>query len=381
MDLTTEAGILEYLQSKEELRGISELKKLTGGVANFVWRATVASPSPNIFDGAKTVIIKHAEEYLANYKEVKFDTIRMEYEDRILHIVHKASTQPEKDIVTQKVHVPKVYFFDPINHVSIQEDGGSAPHLKDYISSLKEAPSKELMTAIGSSLGEFIARLHLYGHKHRKELYTKEQMENPMALDMSHMILYDKMPKAAKDRHNLPEEDVALVTKAAEWGGKRLMTEPETLAHGDFWPGNILVTTRTNEATGTTDFEQIYVIDWELARYAPAAMDMGLLLAECNMLHMYRQPCPELQTSILEAYCKTYGDNLTVQDLKTAAIHLGGHLFVWAPHTGWFDKNDVEKCNEATSLGLEYIKHAWVEDWAWFRDSTSFKVMVDHLNI
>ncbi|KAG0014549.1 hypothetical protein BGZ82_001723 [Podila clonocystis] len=373
MDLTTEAGILEYLQSKEELRSISELKKLTGGTANFVWRATVASPSPNVFDGAKTVVVKHAEEYVANYKEMKLDTIRMEYENRILHIVHKASTQPEEAIVTQKVRVPKVYFFDPINHVTIQEDGGSAPHLKDYISSLKEAPSKELTTAIGSSLGEFIARLHLYGHKHHKELYTKEQMENPMALDLSRMVLYDNMPKAAKDHNNLPEEDVALVTKAAEWGGKRLMTEPETLAHGDFWPGNILVKTRTNEATGATDLDQ-------LARYAPAAMDLGQLLAECNTLHMYRQPCLELQTSILEAYCKTSGDKLTIQDLKTAAIHLGGHLLVWAPYTGWFDKDDVEKRKEVTSLGLAYIKHAWVEDWAWFRDSTSFKVMVDHLN-
>ncbi|KAF9025913.1 hypothetical protein BGZ52_008210 [Haplosporangium bisporale] len=356
MHLTTEAGILEYAHSKEELRSITGLEKLTGGSANFVWRATVASPSPNVFDGAKTVVIKHAEEYVASYKEMKLDTIRMEYEDRVLHIVHKASTQPGENIATHKVHVPKVYFFDPVNHVTVQEDGGSAPHLKDYISSLKEAPSKELTTAIGSSLGEFIARLHLYGHKHRNELYTKEQMENPMALDLS-------------------------LTKAAEWGGKRLMTEPETLAHGDFWPGNILVKTKTNEATGATDLEQVYVIDWELARYAPAAMDLGQLLAECNTLHMYRQPSPELQTSILEAYCKTYGDKLTVQDLKTAAIHIGGHLLVWAPYTGWFDRNDLEKRKEVVSLGLEYIRHAWAEDWAWFRDSTSLKVMVDHLKL
>ncbi|KAF9212511.1 hypothetical protein BGZ59_006666 [Podila verticillata] len=381
MHLTTEAGILEYAHSKEELRSITGLEKLTGGSANFVWRATVASPSPNVFDGAKTVVIKHAEEYVASYKEMKLDTIRMEYEDRVLHIVHKASTQPGENIATHKVHVPKVYFFDPVNHVTVQEDGGSAPHLKDYISSLKEAPSKELTTAIGSSLGEFIARLHLYGHKHRNELYTKEQMENPMALDLSRLVLYDNMPKVAKDQHKLSEEDVALVTKAAEWGGKRLMTEPETLAHGDFWPGNILVKTKTNEATGATDLEQVYVIDWELARYAPAAMDLGQLLAECNTLHMYRQPCPELQTSILEAYCKTYGDKLTVQDLKTAAIHIGGHLLVWAPYTGWFDRNDLEKRKEVVSLGLEYIRHAWAEDWAWFRDNTSLKVMIDHLKL
>ncbi|KAF9975828.1 hypothetical protein BGZ73_000369 [Actinomortierella ambigua] len=367
MDLTTDAGILEYIQSKREICAITEVKKLSGGTANFVWRATVGTPSPHVFDGAKTVIIKHAEEYVANYKDMKLDTIRMEYENRVLTAVHQAESANGEKIATSLVHVPQVFYFDAPNCVTVQEDGGSAPHLKDFISSLQQAPSKELSAAIGSSLGEFIARLHLYGHRHRAQLNQPDQMRSQMAIELSRLVLYDNVPKSLPRHDFISEEDKAIATAAAAWGGQRLMTEPETLAHGDFWPGNILV--------------KLYVIDWELSRYAPAAMDLGQLMAESITLDRYRHSCVEIQTSFLESYCKTYKDKLKIVDLKTAAIHTGCHLVVWAPYTGWFPNDDSAKAKEIVSLGFEYIKRAWNEDWDWFRNHSSYKVMVEALKL
>jgi len=106
-----------------------------------------------------------------------------------------------------------------------------------------------------------------------------------------------------------------------------------------------------------------------MSRYGPAAMDLGQFIAEAFSLNKYRHPCEELMTSFLEAYCKIYGDRLTTTDLKTAVIHCGGHLMAWTPYTGWFkqDEDLDAKAKEITLIGAEFIKRAWIEDWAWIR--------------
>ncbi|KAF9081666.1 hypothetical protein BGX29_004362, partial [Mortierella sp. GBA35] len=203
------------------------------------------------------------------------------------------------------------------------------------------------------------------------------------ALGLSRLILYDQFPKAAsKYMEDLPQFDRDVIDLASKWGGDRLMNEPETLAHGDFWPGNFLVDTATGEGNEIT-IKRTYIVDWEMSRYAPAAMDLGQFIAEAFSLNKYRHPCEELMTSFLEAYCKIYGDRLTTTDLKTAVIHCGGHLMSWTPYTGWFkeDEGHDAKTKEITLIGAEFIKRAWIEDWAWVRQETAFRVMVDHLKL
>jgi len=77
----------------------------------------------------------------------------------------------DEKIETATVLVPRVLHWDLENNILIQENAGkkSTP-LKEFISSLTHPPSPRLAKDIGSSLGEFIAHLHLYGFRHRKEL-------------------------------------------------------------------------------------------------------------------------------------------------------------------------------------------------------------------
>ncbi|KAF9948579.1 hypothetical protein BGZ70_002165, partial [Mortierella alpina] len=63
MDFETEAGILQYLQSRGQTRGIVAVKKLSGGNANYVYRGTIAEPSTELFGGRATVVIKHAADH------------------------------------------------------------------------------------------------------------------------------------------------------------------------------------------------------------------------------------------------------------------------------------------------------------------------------
>ena len=387
MDFETEAGILQYLHSHDKTRSIVAVKKLSGGNANYVYRATIAVPRADLFGGRFTVVIKHAAAHSATDRQRALYVERMGFEQTVLGIVADASdnknnnNKEDEKIETANVKAPRVLYWDQENNIVIQEDAGmKSTHLKEFISS--QPPSPRLAKEIGSSLGEFIARLHLYGFRHRSELYPNK-MANTEALDLSRVILYDQFPKAAsKYMEGQPQFDRDVIGLASKWGGDRLMNEPETLAHGDFWPGNFLVDTTTGEGN-EIKIKHMYIVDWEMSRYGPAAMDLGQFIAEAFSLNKYRHPCEELMTSFLEAYCKIYGDRLTTTDLKTAVIHCGGHLMAWTPYTGWFkeDEGHDAKAKEITLIGAEFIKRAWIEDWAWVRQETAFRVMVDHLKL
>ncbi|KAF9908518.1 hypothetical protein BX616_000123 [Lobosporangium transversale] len=388
MDFKTEAGILQYLQSHDETRSIVAVRKLSGGNANYVYRGTITEPCIDLFGGRSTVVIKHAADHSATSREMALYVDRMAFERTILGIVadannNKNSNKEDENIETVIVKVPRVLYWDHKSNIVIQEDAGmKSTHLKEFISSLAQPPSPRLTKEIGSSLGEFIARLHLYGFRHRSELYPNK-MANTEALGLSRLILYDQFPKAAsKYMEDQPQFDRDVIDLASKWGGDRLMNEPETLAHGDFWPGNFLIDIAPGEGNEIT-IKHMFIVDWEMSRYAPAAMDLGQFIAEAFSLNKYRHPCEELMTSFLEAYCRMYGDRLTTTDLKTAVIHCGGHLMAWTPYTGWFkeDEGHDAKAKEITLIGAEFIKRAWIEDWAWVRQETAFRVMVDHLKL
>ncbi|KAF9969904.1 hypothetical protein BGZ73_007549 [Actinomortierella ambigua] len=391
MDFETEAGILQYLQSRDETRGIVAAKKLSGGNANYVYRGTIAEPRKDCFGGRSTVVIKHAAGHSRSQRDFALYIARMTFERTALGIVADASdnmgnsnnNKEDEHIETAIIKVPRVYHWDQENNIVVQEDAGmQSINLKEFISTLAEPPSPKLAREIGGSLGEFIARLHLYGIRHRSDLYP-HKMANPEGLALSRLILYDEFPKAAsKYMDDQPQFDRDVIHLASKWGGDRLMNEPETLAHGDFWPGNFLVDTTAGEGNELT-IKHMFIVDWELSRYGPAAMDVGQFVAEAFSLNKYRHPCEDIMTSFLEAYCKIYGDRLTTTDIKTAMIHCGGHLMAWTPYTGWFNdhKDHAAMAKEITLIGAELIKHAWMEDWAWIRRETCFRVMVDHLKL
>ncbi|KAF9426814.1 hypothetical protein BGZ94_005972 [Podila epigama] len=390
MDLTTEDGLLQYLNARDETRGIAALERLSGGSANYVYRGTIPELHSDMFDERQTVIVKHSADHVATYKEMALFVDRMSFEHTVYTIVanatdHKSSSTDKEDetIETTYAKVPRVLYWDQKNNVAVLEDAGkNSTHLKGFISSLTQPPSLNLSKVIANSLGEFLARLHLYGHRHRSELYPS-RMTNKEGVSLSREILYDQVPKRLnKHLQDLPQSDLDVVTLATNWGGNRLMNEPETLAHGDFWPGNMLIDTTTGEGNDIS-LKHLFIVDWELSRYGPAAMDVGQFMAEALSLNKYRHPCEELSTGFLEAYCKTYGDRLTTTDLKTAIIHCGGHFISWTAFTGWFKEDDDHqaKTREIMLIGVEYIKRAWAEDWSWIRQETPFRVMVDHLGL
>jgi 5-methylthioribose kinase len=344
MTITSDDEILAYIQrTKPDWIKIDSINRLSGGTANYVWRAQLKEKCPEM-DDCNSVVIKHAESFLASAPQFAFYAARMDYEIVAMRIVTDAT------ISLPNCSVPAIYSYDEVDKVAFMEDVGNSADMKAYISTLDKPPSSGFAREIGTSLGRFIGRLHTAGHARRDELI--KQLHNPKAVAMSKYAVYDRVESALK---KFGKEDQAL-QDAANWGGEQLSNNPQTLCMGDFWPGNVLL---PNDLTQDLKMK---VVDWELCRYAPSGMDLGQFLAETYCLDKYRQPCKDIMTTFLSAYCKEYQP--TIYDARIAIIHFGFHLVVWTPITGWVDDG-----TEIVDIGSQYVLHAWQEDWAWFKDT------------
>ncbi|KAG2182782.1 hypothetical protein INT44_005762 [Umbelopsis vinacea] len=350
MTITSDDEILAYIKrTGSDGIKIDRIERLSGGNANYVWRVQLKEKCPEM-DGCSSFVIKHAESFMATATEFSLYADRMDYEIIALRNAADAA------ISLPDCTVPKVYSYDEVDKVVFMEDIGNSANMKAYISALDEPLSSGLAREVGAALGRFIGRLHSVGHAQRHELIKK--LDNPKGVALSRYVFYDRAGSILK---KFGKKDQAL-QDAANWGGEQLSNNPQTLCMGDYWPGNIIV---PNDLTQDL---KLRVVDWEMCRYAPSGMDLGQLLAEIYCLDKYRQPCKDIMTAFLSAYCKEYQP--TMYDAKIAIIHFGFHLIVWTPVTGW-----VEDGTEIVDIGSQYVLHAWQEDWAWFKDT----IFVDYL--
>lgn len=89
MDLTTEEGVSHYLASSQWPS--TRVQRLSGGSGNFSFRATLVTP----FNGASTVVVKHAKNYAAFSRDFPFAVerqVRVEFSSSKLWMLFSCST-------------------------------------------------------------------------------------------------------------------------------------------------------------------------------------------------------------------------------------------------------------------------------------------------
>ncbi|ORX51263.1 kinase-like protein [Hesseltinella vesiculosa] len=354
VELTNEESVKEYLGKIFDASLIQEIKGLTGGSANFVWRVELQTPL-EMLDNQNVMIIKYAPPYIASWPEMKFDPNRMAYEVAVM------KRAIDSDISLAGITVPKVYHFDKENKIMFMEYLDRSIDLKQFVFSLDKPLGSDLAGTIGSNLGKFIARLHLVGKDIDRPALFDGQVNNDPALVMSKFAVYDQVNECLKKRDQ-DDNVVVTIKKAAEWASNELMTQPMTLCMGDYWTGNALIATDAKPDTC-----QLRIIDWELTRFAPPGFDLGQMLAESYCLHRYRQASDTLLTNFIASYQELSPLELT--QLKIMLIHFGLHLVVWTAHTGWIAKDDKQAAEDIYIFGAEYIQRAWAEDWTWFKNT------------
>ena len=111
-----------------------------------------------------------------------------------------------------------------------------------------------------------------------------------------------------------------------------------TVLHGDFWTGNILVDTK----------QQLTVVDWELARVGGAWQDLGQMSAELWLCAVFAESEErgERAMQALHAFHSAYQEgrgDLGKEERRLAVMHTGVHCVAWPQYSGWESVELVEK--------------------------------------
>jgi aminoglycoside phosphotransferase (APT) family kinase protein len=182
--------------------------------------------------------------------------------------------KPSINTKVASVRVPHLLAFDKVNHALIMEDVGSSPSLKSWLTA--DSPDDQV-ASVGRSLGSYLAHVHntTANDSAIKELFDS----NTIGKNVSSSVYYAGLPAAAK-KFGYTQ---TFITAAAEFSEKEVLTANEVWTLGDFWTGNVLVSTTEEQGK-----PKLTVLDLELAKPGTAAFDIGQMGAEMLCLARFR---------------------------------------------------------------------------------------------
>ena len=226
------------------------------------------------------------------------------------------------------------------------------PSLKSWV---QPGVSHETTITIGAALGRFLANVHnlTAGAQQALSPFTG----NSTAKSLIGTLYFGRLAMAAAKR-GYREDYIREAAKVAE---KEFLESSEVLTLGDYWPGNVLVS--TNESQDL----RLYVIDLEFTKPGTAAFDIGQMAAEMYCLAAFRDH--ELGTSLLNAFLRTYKECRQAKvNAAQVAIRIAAHFMVVSPNT-WLNDSTPESVKELTDMGRDLIRMGWENDQAGLRRS------------
>jgi len=326
---TTTEELRHYLNSKSI--PAADVESLSGGTANYVWRiATLLG---------RTSIIKHAEPFIASNPAFQFPQDRMDFEALALREIPAAL----KTTTDNTVILPALFYYDAEAHVLNIADAGSR--------TLKEAYSDEKIdvVALGSALGKWLA--HLHSSTTKEDL--RSQFDNQTAKS-SYRHSYINLASALKSQGL----DETLGEQINEKFGSLIATDDISICHGDFWPGNILLSDHDEMKE-----VKCTVVDWEMVRNGNGATDIGQFAAEAWLLDRFRGG-----RGLLDAFLRGYIEEkkITREDAIRVAVQLGTHVSFWTTRVKW---GTAEQTRDCVVYGSEVLSKLEEGDFAWLKTS------------
>jgi 5-methylthioribose kinase len=276
------------------------------------------------------------------------------------------------DVVT----VPNVHLFDEEAHVMIIDDCGTdARTLKQLL--IDEALPQTVAEEIGAAIGRFLGRVHAWNKDASFDMGIF--INNEVGKMISALVTYGRLISTLSGRDNIavladpildiPEGKLAVISKLAETRSHEISSTTEVLTHGDFWPGNIMVSLRREPEGGVLRLERLYVLDWELAKAGLRGLDIGQFCAEMRLLQRFYPSRHEETSTILRSFLLAYrGGNARPDEAlaRVAIAHVGAHLVAWTPRVRWGDKKDTRN---TVAEGVELLVGGAEGTLAWLKGS------------
>ncbi|KAL6708189.1 hypothetical protein ACN47E_003373 [Coniothyrium glycines] len=322
-DLTTVDGLTSYLASRNQRPAKVDL--LSGGTANYVYRATTPSGS--------TCIYKHAAPYLHSDKNFAFDPIRMDYEARALTLVSSLN------LSSTPVHAVRILAYNAPAKLLCLSDGGPLALKAAYTSPALHIPD------IGRGLAQWLAQLHTSTRSVSLALESPgstalvpQQSNNPIGV-----AIYRHAYTHLHTAFALYGYDAALARAVDERYGGLLETDTECLCHGDFWPGNVLLAATlpeelsSEQSSHTLSTTHMTIVDWEMSRIGTSATDVAQFAAEAFLLDAFRTPSHGLLPAFLRAYVTARsGDEMMGRKwVERWVVHFAVHVTYWPTRVVW----------------------------------------------
>ena len=228
------------------------------------------------------------------------------------------------------VRPPEVFRYNAENHVLHLSDGGARTLKAAYGEPGLDVPG------YGAGLGRWLAGLH--------GASVEADIGDNQTGKAIYRYAYMGLAGVAREYG----VDAGLSERVDREFGSLLQTDDECVCHGDFWPGNVLVS-----ETG----EGLMVVDWEMVRRECGATDVGQFAAEAWLLDRFRGG-KGLLGAFLKSYREAAGPGRGF--LKRVAVHFGTHLAFWPTRVEWGSREETRECE---LVGQEVLKRAVDEDW------------------
>ncbi|KAI9743854.1 MAG: hypothetical protein M1818_002588 [Claussenomyces sp. TS43310] len=355
--MAVEDPIAAKLESdlSESIYACSALTKLWGGSANFTYRGILCTP---LTDDTTSIIIKHAEPYIAANKSWPFDPIRSYYEQMMLGAL---SSLPASNYKNVHVTTPKLYTYEEKTATLLISDYPCSLELKEYLTVYGATAPPSQVLRLGISLGNWLKSFHMWASAPQQEMLREQMKKNSQMQNLKYLLNYGRLEASIDFYPDILEGSRTTFRDIATHFKEELNADEGTLIHGDFWSGNILLKDATLPLE--TERSDLLIIDFELAHLGSQAFDIGQCFAELYMLTHFRNVAAGVQ--LIAAFMEGYGS--IDRDLACrAALHFGVHLVVWSHRItpAWGEGETMESC---VRFGLDCITHAWARDVEWFK--------------
>ncbi|KAG8825072.1 hypothetical protein FRC17_008866 [Serendipita sp. 399] len=343
-NLSTEEVIHAYLNQHTPFPA-SSVTRLSGGFANWTYRATLRDPyeftnTRNQRKVVKSIVVKFSSDVAAAFGTVALDLYRTKAEVAAIKLVSgldlpgmrlsKADADHDDEAGARPtVSLPELLLYDSTNHVGCYVDLGPLSTLKDYLKSHPSNPEAiQLATDAGHSLGEFLAGLHLWGWKLLQTEHSPTSTSTTPPLDVFYrngawqtIGVLEGVIKEFSSSSIEGEADWEKITNVMR---REVLEVNETFNHGDFWTGNVLIEIQTppiGSRTETRTLKALHLLDWETAKTGSASTDIAQFAAEAFMLRQFSaSPAGEaLLISFLTAYedyIRKKGSSETMEKVK-----------------------------------------------------------------
>ncbi|KAL4815859.1 kinase-like domain-containing protein [Aspergillus spinulosporus] len=342
----------------------------------------------------KTVVVKHAEPYLAVNRAWDLRTDRCTGEGTVIKALNEMFDVRYTNITRFKgmfktiIRAPELYHINYATHTLIMEHLPNAINLHNFLTNMPCLSDERLHPwcfFIGSNLGHWLHAFHVWIAEDQQKQLAKEfdNSLNKAMADLKFHINYEKLLDAVekypkilnkKKTRRIFKKVVKMARAEVREGSKNGRTGP---IHGDFWAGKL--SSIILPITALQDLEKdpkpdpdaeddprhipcpqstLLVTDWEFAQYGPHAFDIGRMVAELYILHHYQGI--EAASSMLEGFLDGY-EHITMETSYRMLIHIGVHFIVWGSRRadGVGTERQVRKL---IKLGRKFIVKGWKRD-------------------